>query len=57
MDEVGTPWCVTIDSDTLADQTVTVRDRDSMVQERVPMDQLRQHLEGRMEAWRHPDAA
>ena len=57
MDEVGTPWCVTIDSDTLADQTVTVRDRDSMAQERVPMDQLRQHLEGRMEAWRHPDAA
>jgi glycyl-tRNA synthetase len=34
-DEVGTPYCVTIDSQTLQDQTVTVRDRDTMVQERV----------------------
>src|SRR3972149_12297425 len=34
-DEAGTPFCVTVDSQTLQDQTVTVRDRDSMKQERV----------------------
>ncbi|MDR3211056.1 MAG: glycine--tRNA ligase [Planctomycetota bacterium] len=36
MDEVGTPWCVTVDTDTLSDGTVTVRERDSMRQERIP---------------------
>ncbi len=39
-DEVGTPYCITIDSQTLEDQTVTIRERDSMVQERIAMDQL-----------------
>jgi len=39
-DEVGTPYCITIDSQTLEDQTVTIRERDSMVQERVATDQL-----------------
>ena len=39
-DEVGTPYCITIDSQTLEDQTVTIRERDSMVQERVAMNQL-----------------
>ena len=39
-DEVGTPLCVTIDFDTLDDQAVTVRDRDTMQQERVPIDRL-----------------
>jgi len=34
-DEIGTPWCVTIDFDTFKDETVTVRDRDSTRQERV----------------------
>ena len=34
-DEIGTPWCVTIDHQTLEDRTVTVRDRDSLAQERV----------------------
>jgi len=34
-DEAGTPWCLTIDGQTLTDQTVTLRDRDSLVQERV----------------------
>ena len=34
-DEIGTPWCVTVDYQTLEDQTVTVRDRDTMKQERV----------------------
>jgi glycyl-tRNA synthetase len=39
-DEVGTPYCITIDSETLQNQTVTVRERDSMTQERVAIDQL-----------------
>jgi glycyl-tRNA synthetase len=47
-DEVGTPWCITVDGQTLQDQTVTVRDRDSLKQERVPLarvaDELRQRL-------------
>jgi glycyl-tRNA synthetase len=34
-DEIGTPWCVTVDFQSLEDQTVTVRDRDNMQQERL----------------------
>lgn len=40
MDEIGTPYCVTIDGQTKEDETVTLRDRDSMEQERVKMDGL-----------------
>jgi glycyl-tRNA synthetase len=47
-DEVGTPLCVTVDFDTLDDRSVTVRDRDSMAQERVPIDGLLAELEGRL---------
>jgi glycyl-tRNA synthetase len=36
-DEAGTPFCVTVDSQTLQDETVTVRERDSMRQDRVPI--------------------
>ncbi|TAK65022.1 MAG: glycine--tRNA ligase, partial [Bacteroidetes bacterium] len=43
-DEVGTPFCITVDSQTLQDQTVTVRERDSMTQERVGIDKLSQYL-------------
>jgi glycyl-tRNA synthetase len=39
-DEVGTPYCVTVDFDTLDDRAVTIRDRDSMSQERVAIDDL-----------------
>ena len=39
-DEIGTPFCVTVDFDTLEDQAVTVRHRDSMQQERIGMDAL-----------------
>ncbi|MBI3379890.1 glycine--tRNA ligase [Candidatus Gottesmanbacteria bacterium] len=39
-DEIGTPWCVTIDYDTLKDDTVTVRDRDTAIQERIAIDKL-----------------
>jgi glycyl-tRNA synthetase len=39
-DEIGTPYCVTVDFDTLEDQAVTVRDRDSMEQQRISLDKL-----------------
>jgi glycyl-tRNA synthetase len=39
-DEVGTPWCVTVDGQTLQDQTVTIRDRDSLEQIRVASDKV-----------------
>ncbi len=48
-DEAGTPFCITIDSQTLQDQTVTVRDRDSMRQERIAAQQLQSYLEGKMQ--------
>ncbi|MFM9021260.1 MAG: His/Gly/Thr/Pro-type tRNA ligase C-terminal domain-containing protein [Sediminibacterium sp.] len=41
-DAIGTPFCVTIDHQTLEDKTVTIRYRDSMVQERVLMSQVRE---------------
>jgi glycyl-tRNA synthetase len=47
-DEVGTPYCVTIDFDTLGDRQVTVRDRDSMGQERLPIENLVPYLAGRL---------
>jgi glycyl-tRNA synthetase len=40
-DAIGTPMCVTVDNDTLVDNCVTVRDRDTMQQVRVPIDNLR----------------
>ncbi len=40
-DEIGTPWCVTVDVDSLDDGQVTIRDRDSMTQERVAADQVK----------------
>ncbi len=45
-DEIGTPYCITVDFDTLEDQAVTIRDRDTMAQERVSLDQV--------EAWLAP---
>jgi glycyl-tRNA synthetase len=43
-DEVGTPFCVTIDFETLDDNAVTIRDRDSMSQDRVPIPTLQEHF-------------
>ncbi|QSB04404.1 glycine--tRNA ligase [Natronoglycomyces albus] len=43
-DEIGTPYCVTVDFDTLDDHAVTIRDRDSMAQERVSLDQVSTYL-------------
>src|SRR3954471_694292 len=50
MDEIGTPFCVTVDGDTLKDQTVTVRERDSMSQERVALDKVKQYLSDKLRA-------
>ncbi|HET6681434.1 MAG TPA: glycine--tRNA ligase, partial [Gemmatimonadaceae bacterium] len=47
-DEVGTPWCLTIDGESVSDGTVTVRDRDTLQQERVAADRLRELLRERM---------
>jgi glycyl-tRNA synthetase len=43
-DEIGTPFCITVDFDTLEDQAVTIRDRDAMTQERVALDQVQRYL-------------
>ena len=48
-DEVGTPFCVTIDFDTLEDDTVTIRDRDSMEQIRLPLNELEAYLSERID--------
>jgi glycyl-tRNA synthetase len=47
-DEIGTPWCVTVDFQSLEDQTVTVRDRDSMQQERLKAAELGPTFAGRL---------
>jgi glycyl-tRNA synthetase len=46
-DEIGTPFCVTVDFDTLTDRAVTIRERDSMSQERVPVAGLLDRLQDR----------
>jgi glycyl-tRNA synthetase len=54
-DEIGTPWCVTVDHQTLADRTVTVRDRDTLAQERLPIGELPGEFARRLETpWRTP---
>jgi glycyl-tRNA synthetase len=47
-DEIGTPWCVTVDFQTLEDNTITVRDRDTTEQERVKIEDLREDLGRRL---------
>jgi glycyl-tRNA synthetase len=54
-DEIGTPWGVTVDHQTLEDRTVTVRDRDSLAQERVAIDELPALLTEKLAAdWQSP---
>jgi len=50
-DEIGTPYCITVDFDTLNDQAVTVRDRDSMHQERVSIANVESYLAERLTDW------
>jgi len=54
-DEIGTPWCVTVDHQTLEDDTVTVRDRDTLAQERLPIGALSGEFARRLAApWHTP---
>src|SRR5438105_7662717 len=54
-DEIGTPLCVTIDHQSLEDRTVTLRDRDSLAQERLPIEGLAEEIEQRVKApWQTP---
>jgi len=47
-DEIGTPYCVTVDFDSLDDNAVTVRDRDTMKQERIKIKDLEKYLEKKL---------
>jgi glycyl-tRNA synthetase len=47
-DEIGTPYCVTVDFQSLEDQQVTIRDRDSMQQERLPIADLEGWLDDKL---------
>jgi glycyl-tRNA synthetase len=47
-DEIGTPYCVTVDFDTLDDNAVTIRERDTMKQERIAIDQVRPYFAERL---------
>jgi glycyl-tRNA synthetase len=54
-DEIGTPWAVTIDHQSLEDRTVTLRDRDSLAQERLAIDELPDEVDRRLRSdWRSP---
>jgi glycyl-tRNA synthetase len=56
-DEIGTPWAFTVDEQTLEDETVTVRDRDSLAQERLPIGGVRQWLDDALEQdWVSPQS-
>ena len=47
-DEAGTPYCITVDGQTMTDQTVTIRDRDSLEQWRVPIDRCTAEIVNRV---------
>jgi glycyl-tRNA synthetase len=54
-DEIGTPFCLTIDHQSLEDGTLTLRDRDSLAQERLPIEGIAEEIEGRVLApWKTP---
>src|SRR2546430_2750297 len=56
-DEIGTPWAFTADEQTLEDETVTVRDRDSLAQERLPIAEVEEWLDAALERpWSSPKA-
>lgn len=48
-DEIGTPFCITYDFDSETDQSVTIRDRDSMEQVRVPISELESWFDGKFD--------
>jgi len=49
-DEVGTPWCITVDGETAENGTITLRDRDTMEQERIPSDSLTERIVQKLKA-------
>ncbi len=56
-DEIGTPWAFTVDEQTLEDETVTVRDRDTLAQERLPISGVRAWLDDALaQDWRSPQS-
>ncbi len=56
-DEIGTPWAFTVDEKTLEDETVTVRDRDTLAQERLPISRVRAWLDDALERdWSSPQS-
>ena len=48
-DEIGTPFCITVDFDSLEDKAVTVRDRDTMEQERIKIAELSDYLSSKLQ--------
>jgi glycyl-tRNA synthetase len=52
-DEAGTPWCITVDNDTLSNDTVTIRDRDSLEQVRIPVKEVVEEISRRMRKSSH----
>ena len=56
-DEIGTPFCLTVDGETAEDGCVTLRERDSMAQERVPITELVSILQRCMASWTRPEPA
>ena len=48
-DEIGTPYCITVDFDTLEDNTVTIRDRDTMEQIRINMNEIENWMKDKFE--------
>lgn len=49
-DEIGTPYCITIDGQTAEDQTVTIRDRDSLEQSRIPLNKVTEEIQARLKS-------
>ena len=47
-DEIGTPFCITVDFDTLEDNCVTIRDRDTMEQVRIPIAEVEKYIEDKL---------
>jgi glycyl-tRNA synthetase len=48
-DEIGTPYCITIDFDTLEDESVTIRNRDTMEQERIKISEIENYIQASLE--------
>ena len=53
-DEIGTPFCVTVDGDTMKDDVVTVRHRDSMTQDKMKVKELRAYFSDATRSWKRP---